>query len=113
MAARRVKVMADYYAFPLWVSEEGGMPSAEELPLTDVLRDELDLWSADYTRVLIANGYSWPSEQVQADWNERGYALAIRVARELGPSYEVVFADELRQRITTLNGSSRTSRRRK
>ncbi|MCK9878669.1 hypothetical protein MXD59_23380 [Frankia sp. Ag45/Mut15] len=111
MAVRRVKMMADYYAFPLWA--EGGMVSPEALPLTDVLRDELALWSADYTRILIANGYSWPSEQVQADWNKRGYALAIRVARELGPSYEVVFFDELRQRITTLNGSSRTSRRRK
>jgi hypothetical protein len=67
MAVRRVKVMADYYAFPLWVSEEGGMPSSEELPLTGSLRDELDLWSADYTHILIANGYSWPSEQVRAD----------------------------------------------
>ncbi|CAO5246896.1 hypothetical protein [Frankia sp. AgKG'84/4] len=40
--------MADYYAFPLWA--EDGMLSPEELPLTDALRDELDLWSADYTR---------------------------------------------------------------
>ncbi|CUU53656.1 hypothetical protein Ga0074812_101154 [Parafrankia irregularis] len=111
MAMRQVKVMADYYAFPLWTGD--GMLSPEALPLTDGLRDELALWSAEYTRTLSDNGYDWPNEQVQADWNGRGYALAVRVAQELGPSYEVVFFDELRQCVTALNNTApgRTSRR--
>jgi hypothetical protein len=104
MAVRRVKVMADYYAFPLWTGD--WLLPPEELPLTDGLRDELVRWSADYTRTLIANDYDWPNEQVQADWNARGYALAVRVAQEPGPSCEVVFFDELRQCVTALNDAA-------
>ncbi len=102
VAIRKVTVMADYRAFPLWSGERNGMLSPDALQLTDVLRDELVRWSADYDRWLSANGYCWPSEQVQTDWNERGYALAGRVAQELGSSYKVVFFDELLQRTVAV-----------
>jgi len=89
VSARRVKVMADYYAFPLW--PEAG------LLLSDELRRQLEQWGGDYTDTLRSNGYAWPNTTVQTDWNERGRRLAARVQHELGTDYEVVFFDEVTQ----------------
>lgn len=86
VSARRIKVMADYDAFPLW--PEAG------LLLSDELRRQLVQWGRDYTDTLRSNGYAWPSTAVQTHWNERGRRLAARVQHELGTDYEVVFFDE-------------------
>ncbi|MBL7619274.1 hypothetical protein I7331_08530 [Frankia sp. AgB1.8] len=86
--------MADYYAFPLWSGgERGGMLSPDALPLRAPLREDLARWSDDYTQTLLANGCAWPDEQARIDLNTRGRALAVRVADELGPSYEVKFGE--------------------
>jgi hypothetical protein len=56
VATSRIKVMADYFAWPLWVDGPGGgMLAPDALPLPNDLRDELGRWGRDYTEVLRKN----------------------------------------------------------
>ena len=51
--------MADYGAFPIWITAHGlgYARHGEPLSLSEDLRSELKAWSEDYDHTLTANGY--------------------------------------------------------
>lgn len=56
---RRVKVMADYGAFPLWSldgDDEGAMLQADRFALSRSLRHDLEIWAREYDG-LMTTGY--------------------------------------------------------
>jgi len=93
-SGRKVTVMADYGAFPLWFSGGGFMAGRDELPLPADLVDELSRWGTEYGDTLSANGYAWPSTAQRHDWNLRGRVLARLVRASLDSAWEVEFFDQ-------------------
>jgi hypothetical protein len=89
---RRLKVMADYSAFPVWdISGTGPfgwqfMVNPETLPISSRLRADLWAWAAVYEN---------PSRrQSLKEWYAQGRRIARDLEAELGPDCEVVFSDE-------------------
>ena len=101
--------MADYGAFPLWaVPEEGrslsdpfwfGGLSPDQLPLSAPLTADLYEWAETHDR-LLGPMFEWPSEQAKSAFVAEGRRLLVRVREELGPSYEVVYFDEIAGLVT-------------
>jgi hypothetical protein len=94
---RRVKLMADYYAFPLWaVASEGlgaewsGMLAPDALPLSAALIERLQAWADEHDQLLDTD-YEWPSEDARIAWIDRGRPLAAQLRAELGPAYVVTY----------------------
>ncbi|MFC7546258.1 hypothetical protein [Plantactinospora sp. GCM10030261] len=95
---RRIKLMTDYTAFPLWgIADEGrwggGMLSPAALPISAELVDRLWRWAAVYDQ-LPENNFQWPSAEVEAEFHAEGRRLHGLLRDELGPEYEVWYFDE-------------------
>ena len=106
---RRVKLMSDYSAFPLWAEPDKGPVSAdddfqpgeldpEDLPLTAALVAELQGWAELHIR-LLGSAFEWPSEQAKVAFAAEGRRLLARVRDELGSDYEVLYFDEVTGRV--------------
>jgi hypothetical protein len=124
---RRVKLMADYAAFPLWaVADEALLPQADdyswtaERPSGDVPSSTVDVWAgglapdglplsaslvaalqgwADEHDRLLGPTFEWPSEEAKVAFVAHGRRLLARVRAELGPAYEVGYFDEITGRV--------------
>ena len=84
--SRRIKVMADYGAHPLWALDEGmyGDFAPEDIGLSPDLCRDLARWADEYTASLNADDpldSRWSDEQFLAH-ESAGRGLAERVARE-------------------------------
>jgi len=93
---RRVKLMADYGAFPLWwLNRRGGGPGIhpDALPLSPELKMRLLAWAAVYDQ-LMQTDYEWPNDQALAAFVRQGWALLAELREELGPGYEVWYFNE-------------------
>lgn len=98
---RRVKLMADYGAFPLWwLNRRGGGPGIhpDALPLSPELKMRLLAWAAVYDQLAQTN-YEWPSGQAQAAFIRQGRALLAELREELGDGYEVWYLNESTGRL--------------
>ena len=101
MAKRRIKLMWDYDAFPLWaVAGEDGPWPLREIKISDSLRADLQAWSDEWTDVMWGDGGpdspTWkpPPDDHRVRWEAHGRELATRVQREAGEGYEVGIYDE-------------------
>lgn len=98
---RRIRLMADYAAFPLWAgsSEDtwddpawAGMLEPDDLPLSPSLVAALWAWAARYEE-LNRPPFRWTSREGQRAFLVEGRRLLTRLRLELGPGYEVVLAE--------------------
>ena len=103
---RRVKLMADYGAFPLWGIEArpgdyewSGMLSPEQLPLSAELVKQLEQWATSHDETL-GPTFEWLSEAARKAFVDEGWRLLRLVQAELGPAgYEVVYYNEITGRL--------------
>lgn len=98
---RRVKLMADYGAFPLWwLNRRSGGPTGDpdELPLSPELKTRLLAWAAVYDQLARTN-YEWPSDHARAVFVQQGRALLADLREELGGGYELWYFDESTRRL--------------
>ncbi|MGC6653822.1 hypothetical protein [Pantoea sp. EEL5] len=89
-----IKLMADYYSFPLWNNSPGevGNIDPEDLPLSYELKEELNKWSEKYDSILndedpLSSGFTTKEEERM--FIDNGYKLAERLQTELGSAYEI------------------------
>jgi hypothetical protein len=95
MAVRSVFVMFEYATFPVWADTDGRVTDREgplDLPIDESLREDFRRWNADMDRQMSAKS---PSDDRIKELNERGFALAQRLQRELGAGYAVEYYDEV------------------
>jgi hypothetical protein len=101
---RRVKLMADYGAFPLWAVPDGGPVSIddywcgglapEDLPLSASLVAELCGWAETHDR-LLGPSFEWPSDEAKVAFADEGRRLLGLVRAEVGRTYDVIYFDEV------------------
>lgn len=94
---RRVRVAADYAAFPVWDVERGGMVDPSELPVPAPLRERLESWAADYDATLVAedplaSGFATADDE--REFLAHGRALAVELQQALGATWHVTFGDD-------------------
>jgi hypothetical protein len=89
--ANRLRVMADYFAEPVWGRHPHGPPvTLASLDLPGDLEERLRRWAARYD-AREASDYGWTTAAEQDEFNEEGRDLARAVQRALGPSWDVVY----------------------
>jgi hypothetical protein len=97
-----VKIMWDYYAFPVWtyVLQTGWQQTADTLEIPEALARMLSAWSCRWTDALAgSDSPQWvePSEADRLAWVEEGRDLAAALARYLGSEAEVIYFNEFTQ----------------
>jgi hypothetical protein len=89
----RLRVMADYFAEPVWGRHANGHPiTLGSLAIPDDLKQRLRRWAKRYDG-LEATDYAWPSSEERDAFNALGRDLAREVQDALGPSWEVVYQE--------------------
>ena len=94
---RRLRVSADYHAFPVWDVDDGGMVDASTLPIDAQLVARLQAWADRYDATLdlddpMASGFETPDDEVA--FVSEGRQLARALQLQLGTGYDVRFGDE-------------------
>ena len=82
----RLRVMADYSAFPVW--GDGGMIDPGDLPVPDALRADLAAWNEEFDATW-PDG--WSSDAAFVAWRAVGRRLAARLQLELGDGVVVLY----------------------
>ncbi|MGW6918896.1 hypothetical protein ACWGB8_34495 [Kitasatospora sp. NPDC054939] len=102
---RPLRVMADYDCHPLWFTapdEVGDVaPDDPELGLSAELAQALDAWAARFDALLDRDdpaASDFESPAAERRFYADGEQLAHRVARELGPAWQVGWFDGRRHR---------------
>jgi hypothetical protein len=91
-----IRLMADYYCWPLWWMNGDGDIDPHTLPLSPETIERLVRWSDTYDSVLnIADPASsmWPSIEAHEAFYQEGYELWLVVRRELEGSYKVFYQE--------------------
>lgn len=93
---KMIKLMADYYSFPLWENSPGeiGNIDPESLPLSEELKKRLDRWSEKYDSILndedpISSGFETKEDELS--FIKEGYELAKCLQLELGDTYQITY----------------------
>lgn len=93
---KRIKLMADYECYPLWIGSDGevGNIGPDFLPISDFLKNELNDWSDEYNKTLILDnplesGFKTINEEIA--FREKGKYLQERLQIELGNDYDVIY----------------------
>lgn len=93
---RAIKLMADYYCFPLWNNSpvEVGNIDPESLPLSSDLKARLNDWSEKYDSILndddpASSGFE--TREDEQNFIREGKELAECLQAELGDSYQVTY----------------------
>lgn len=102
--AKRIRLMADYAAYPLWREEPGlvGDIDSSTLPLSAETIARLMEWAARYDATLnkddsAASGF--PTDEEQQAFEDAGLELWRRVREELGAAYDVWHFSDRYQRL--------------
>jgi hypothetical protein len=99
----RLKLMADYHAFPVWYVDHcmGTSVSPDLLGLSASLAHDLQAWSDEYTEAMYAApSLDSPKAATLADsCDGRGRALLVRLREELAGGYVVGYVDDANARI--------------
>ena len=91
--ARRVLLMCDYLADPLWTAGGGAMLSVDSFPLSSQTKAALRAWADSYN-ALMDHDYAWPSPAYRDAFEKEGRRLWAVVQDELGPDYDVGYFSE-------------------
>ncbi len=91
-----IKVMADYYSFPLWNNSLGevGNIDPESLPLSEELKDRLNNWSDKYDSILNNKdpaSSDFETKEDELNFIQEGRELAKCLQKELGDAYEITY----------------------
>lgn len=87
----RLRVMADYFAEPVWGRHPEGPPvTLDSLGLPDDLKHRLRRWAERYN-ALEASDYEWFCAGDQEAFNESGQELAQELQDVLGPSWDISY----------------------
>ena len=94
LQTRKIKLMADYFASPLWEYVPGSMCNIhpDALPISSQLKSKLHDWAATYDGLLDLSSSEAPgfkSRQDRQKFNEIGNQLGVQLRQELGKSFEV------------------------
>lgn len=92
---RVIKLMADYYCFPLWEASPGevGNISPDSLPISNNLKKRLADWAAAYDKTLDEEyppNSGFKSEKEELEFNKEAVSIADELRRELGGVYSVI-----------------------
>lgn len=95
---RKLKLWADYGAFPLWGVDEIDNIDPAELPLQPQTINRLAAWAKTYDATLNSDyppdsGFATPADRVA--FEQEGIALWHQLRQELAPGYEVYYRSEL------------------
>ena len=97
MKKPRIKLMAEYYQLALWWADDRvGSIDPAELPISQLLRDDISSWAKKYH-----NSLNWDSPAESVGFNEtdraafeaEGRTLWQRLSREL-PDYDVMYLSQ-------------------
>ena len=104
---RRIKLMTDWSAFPLWWDEGENCADFDphKLPLSEELLDRLAKWANMYEQQMNYNdSYDesrfFNKQEAQA-FEQEGMQLWSALRRELGPSYEISYYSQFQGRVLT------------
>ena len=101
---KRIKLMAEYSAFPLWIVEptSPGPIDPKKLPLQQETLAQLTAWSEKYQSQLNledpANSNFLQGREL-LEFEEEGVRLWLRLREELSPEYEVEYFSESLDKI--------------
>ncbi|MCG5258654.1 hypothetical protein EM868_22520 [Cupriavidus gilardii] len=92
---KKIKLMADYYCFPLWEASPGEVGNIDpaDLPISPQLRIRLLKWAEKLDKTLNMDyppDSRFPSEAEERQFKREGFELADELRSELGPDYEVI-----------------------
>ena len=99
-SVQELKLMADYSAWPLWLSGENVDPA--RFPISPELLDRLKGWSQSYDAILnrddpASSGFSSPEAELA--WEEQGRRLWHDLQDELGTEYIVTYFSETERQV--------------
>lgn len=102
----RIKLMADYCAYPLWGldSENIGDINPESLPLSWSTIQRLEQWSKTYNNILNWEdpaSSAFPSQESLEEFEKEGISLWLKLREELTPEYEVFYKSEIHKKLFT------------
>jgi hypothetical protein len=96
VAVVRVKLMAEYECYPVWVGHPASVDNvpAATLPVSQELTADIEQWAEEYDATYdpddpLSSGF--PDERAESAFVAKGAALAARLQRELGSEYAVVY----------------------
>ena len=89
---RRLRVMADSSADPVW-SDGGGGEDLDDLPISWKLRRDLRAWAALYD-TLPGTQFRFQTPGGARGFNDTGKRLAKQLASELGPDWVVTYVPQ-------------------
>ncbi len=91
---RALKLMADYFSYPLWDVDDPDNVDPASLPLSDGLRARLEAWADTFDAILNDDDPAtsdFPSESARRAFDEEGVRLWYGLSAELGPEYSVSY----------------------
>lgn len=106
---QELKLMADYSAWPLWLSGENVDPA--KFPISPELQERLKRWSQSYDAILNRDdpaSSGFPSPEAELAWEEQGRGLWHDLQHELGSEYIVSYFSETERRVLYPNHRGHT-----
>ncbi len=94
---KRIRVMADYHTYPLWISIDDGFEdniNPENLPISKNLIAKFMNWAKQYDAILNLEdpaSSDFPSKDAEQNFINEGKILSEQLQQELGNEYEVIF----------------------
>lgn len=93
---KKIKLMADYECYPLWIDSDNevGNIDPDSLLISDSLKNELNKWSDDYDKTLnsdnpLESGFKTINEEIA--FKKKGKCLQEKLQIELGNNYDVIY----------------------
>lgn len=91
---RALKLLPDYFSYPLWDVENPDNIDPATLPLSEATRARLDAWADAYDSILNQDdpgSSGFATEAAKRAFDEEGARLWHAVSEELGPEYTVSY----------------------
>jgi hypothetical protein len=92
--AKRIKLSAEFGAWPLWDMDDPDNLDPAELPLSKETIDRLYRWSESLDAILNQDYpplSKFPSEEAAEAFRQEGFSLWKQLHAELGSDYEVYY----------------------
>ncbi|ECI6492950.1 hypothetical protein AH716_004578 [Salmonella enterica subsp. enterica] len=95
---KKLKFMADYYCYPLWLSgdDEVGNVDPDSLPISALLKEELKIWATQYDATLNLDdpaNSGFLSKEEEVLFKQKGRYLMSKLQEELGKDYEITYKE--------------------
>ncbi|MEM9542595.1 MAG: hypothetical protein AAGA60_24270 [Cyanobacteria bacterium P01_E01_bin.42] len=104
--SKQIKLMTDYYCYPLWWmgGQEIGDIDPKTLPLSQELIKSLEQWQNGYDAILdledpASSGFKTLSQE--EEFEQEGIRLWQKLKQELAPEYTVFYFSDRLQKIIT------------